>query len=73
MIFFLSRILIVIIFCQYILYIISTYKKKGKKNVITTPQSYIPTAQKTKDSNLGFVALLNSLREFPKVDDITSP
>lgn len=44
-----------------------------EKSGITTPQSRIPTAQKTKDPNLGFIALLNALRKFPKVDDITSP
>jgi len=40
---------------------------------MNVPQSHSPMAQKTEDPNLGFAALQNALRRFPKMDGITSP
>lgn len=44
-------------------------EKPGK----TATQAHIPKAHKTSDSYLSYVALLNALRKFPKVNNITSP
>lgn len=67
-----SRMLVIISFAPAH-FTVQAHRKNKINNKIIKKLQTKKTAQKTKDLNLGFVTLLNALRKFPKVDDITSP